>query len=104
VAPTGDTGMGNESSALHRERSADCFPSNTNLTKCRIASNLPRRSCSLRRHSPMLLAHSVHWLTNGNDRPFLVPCDYIRSFHNYTSLTVSTGVWVLNCLQPRSSK
>ena len=74
VVPTADTGNDNESSLLHKERFADCLPSDTNLTELRLASNLPRRNYSLLRHSPM---SPVHWLTNGNEQPFLVPCEYI---------------------------
>ena len=50
VAPTVGTGKGNESSSLHKERSAKCLSSDTNLIKFRIASNLPRRNCSLQRY------------------------------------------------------
>lgn len=70
-----DMGKENGSASLHRERSADCLASDTNLIKLHIASNLPRRSCSLRRHSQM---PPVHWLTNGSDQPYLVPCEYVR--------------------------
>ena len=76
VAPTTATENenDNESSSLPRERSANCLSFDTNLTKFRLASNLPRRNYSLQRHSQMSLAH---WLANGKDRPFLVPCEYV---------------------------
>ena len=75
VAPTTATENenDNESSSLPRERCADCLFSDTNLTKLCLALNLPRRNYSPQRHTLMSLAH---WLTNGKDRPSLVPCEY----------------------------
>ena len=76
---------GNESSPLPRERSANRLSSHTNLTRFCLASNLPRRNQSLQMHSQMSLAH---WLANGKDRPFLVPCEYVWFISDCTVLTV----------------
>ena len=75
VAPT--TAIENENdndSSLPKEKFVNCLSSDTNLTKFRLASKLPRRNYSLQRQSQMSLAH---WLANGKDRPFLVPCEYV---------------------------
>jgi hypothetical protein len=77
VAPTTATENenDNESSSLPRERSVDCLPSDTNLTKFLLVSKSLRRNQSPQRHPQMSLAH---WLANGKDIPFLVPCKYVR--------------------------
>ena len=69
-----ENGNDNESSSLHRERSVNFLSSDTNLTKFHLASKSPRKNYSLQRHSQITL---VHWLANGKDRPFLVPCEYV---------------------------
>ena len=76
LAPTTATENENdkESSSLPLERSVNYLSSDTNITKFRLASKLPRRNHSLQMHSQMSLAH---WLANGKDIPFLVPCEYV---------------------------